>query len=1557
MRPASRPVVTVWITSLCLLAAFLSLDGSASAQTAAESKHRLSQHSLLSQHPVVNMATGRATGNAPPPLTADSWTGTAGDNNWNTAANWSAGVPTSSSAVTIGTASANVNLSGAAGMFGTLALSNLGDVLNIQNTAVLDAFGNITNNGALNLNSSGNVTELFLEGNVTLSGSGTVTLTNNVNNYIFGAATADTLTNQETIQGAGHIGNGSMTLVNSGTINANQSAGMTLQVSGGVTNTGTIEATGGTLTFISTTITNTGGTISANGNILNLTSSTINGGAVTLTGAATLQLVNGTIHGGSSLTNSATGTIEVMSSTNTLGGTINNSAGGTFKIDNAAVLDLEAGTYSQLGTLQINSSANVTELVLQGNVTLSGGTVTLTNNVNNYIFGAATADTLTNQETIQGAGHIGNGTMTLVNSGTINANQSAGMNLQLSGGATNTGTIEATGGTLTFISTTITNTGGTISANGNILNLTSSTINGGAVTLTGAATLQLVNGTIHGGSSLTNSATGTIEVMSSTNTLGGTINNSAGGTFKIDNAAVLDLEAGTYSQLGTLQINSSANVTELVLQGNVTLSGGTVTLTNNANNFIFGAAGTDILTNQETISGAGNIGNGQMGLVNSGTINANASSNLIINVSSSNFNNTGTLEATGGKVTIQGPGTTFFTNDNQTTNTLTGGTYIANANNIQWAAGSGGITTLSANVTEENGGELFNTTNSTHALAGLTSITSTGALTIGGVAFTDAGSFNNAGSLTLLSGESFTVGSLAQISGGSLSAGTYVLDANLNLSGAAQTITTNATTLTLAGGTIHNNSGGTNALAGLAFNTGKLTIGGSSNNVSTTAASFSNTGTLTINGSDSFTAGNLTQISSGTLNAGTYVLAGNLDLTTAGISVTKNSATLTLEGGTINSNGINALSALASNTKSLTIAGSANNVSTSAASFSNTGTLTINAGDSFTAAKLTQISGTTLTAGTYVLSGNLDLTTAGISITTNSATLTLQGGTINSNNVNTLSALAFNTKSLTIAGAGNNISTTAASFSNTGTLTINKGDSFTAPALTQISGSTLTAGTYVLAGNLDLAASANITTNAANVTLEGGTIKTGATNDLANLSSNTGSFTLASNAGFSAVGSFTNSGALTVNKGSTFTVTSGILTNLSGGTLSGGTFTVGGTLQLPSGNGGIASNAANLTLTGTSAKIMDGTSNALAGLNNNAGTLTLASAATLTTSPSNFSNSGTVVVSKGTTLTVGGTNDSYAQTAGTTTVDGTLMDAGTGAISLTGGTIQGAGTLKANVSIGGAATINVGDSAKAGLLSITGTYTQLSTATMTGLINGTTAGTGFSQINITGAAALAGTIKFTVAAGFQSSLFLGETFTVLNASALNGTQFSNSTIAINNTFHFTVTYTATSVVLTVAAGPVGQNSSPAQSAAQIAMAGTKPETAAAKGKRPVLTSGLRRHAGGASPAGKPILVAGLDQPTGHANAILARGSELSGMRSWERVPAVSFSSPRAVTAAQSPHAVSETSFRTNLPTLNLRKGQNQATGVRSPLGGWMGTSGSHRVPARIIQPMLPRMTR
>jgi len=476
-----------------------------------------------------------------------------------------------------------------------------------------------------------------------------------------------------------------------------------------------------------------------------------------------------------------------------------------------------------------------------------------------------------------------------------------------------------------------------------------------------------------------------------------------------------------------------------------------------------------------------------------------------------------------------------------------------------------------------------------------------------------------------------------------------------------------------------------------------------------------------------------------------------------------------------------------------------------------------------------------------VLGGNLDLTTSGISVTTNSTTLTLEGGTIDSNGVNALAALASNTKSLTIAGTATKISTTAASFSNTGTLTVDKGDSLTATALTQISGGTLSGGTYVLAGNLDLTTSGiSIATNSATLTLEGGTIESGTANALAGFDSNTST-----------------------------------------------------------------------------------------------GTFTLAGNAVLTTAAANFTDAGTLDVAKGSTLTVGGTGNSYNQTAGKTTIDGTL--AGITGATVTGGEILGAGTTKGNLSVGNAsgtaATINVGDSGVAGLLSITGKYTQLATGAMTGTINGTAAGTGYSQLKVTGAAALAGTINFTVTTAFQASLTLGEKFTVLSAGSVAGT-FSNTTIAINSTLEFTVSYTSTGVVLTVAAAPT--------------TASTKPEVAAAvKSKSPVVISGLRRPSStGKFAAGKTLRRVAIAEWE-YSNARLPSASELNSLRSWERIPAV-HAWPLA--AAPTPRPSNET-LTPSQPELGLWR-TREIRPVETPLAGRTGLSNIRREPVRILSPML-----
>ncbi len=1305
----------------------------------------------------------------------------------------------------------------------TATLENLTNSGNFQvdNNSVTTLVGTITNNGNMNLASGGSATEFQLSGNVTLSGTGTLTMSNNGNNFIFGAVAANTFTNQETIQGSGNIGNGQMVFVNQGTVNANQSNALVIQTSGGTTNTGILEATaGGTLVLNGSSggnIANTGGTIQAigatgNGAVVNLENGvTITGGTITSNGFGSFNVLN---------------TAALIGLTNT----------GTVNVGNNTALTL-AGTIVNNGAINLNSGGSTTQLILNGNVALNGtGIVTMSNNGNNIIIGTAAANTLTvgSTETIQGAGNIGDNKMALVNNGTIDANQSNVLYIDTSNGTTNTGTLEATGGgNLSLYGNTVTNTGaGTVVAGaGSTVYLQGNvTVKGGSLTGTGTF---IENGTAGGA------------------TLSGLTNAS---TVQVANNTELTL-AGTIVNNGSIQENSGGSTTQILISGNVTLNGtGTLAMSNNGNNIILGAASTDVFTNASTIEGAGNIGNASMGLVNSGTIIANVSNTLNIDVNTKNFNNKGTIEANSADLNIIGPtgNTTFFTNYNATSKTLTGGTYIANAGNIGWLGAN--VTTLAANVTEENGGQILNNFNGTgsNALVGLTSITSKGALTIGGPTFVDAGAFSNAGSLTILTGESFTVGSLAQISGSTLTAGTYVLDANLNLSGATQNITTNSATLTLGGGTIEN-ANSTNALAGLASNTKSLTL--ANNATFTTAGNFTNTGTLTINSGSAFTVtGTLAQISGSTLSGGTFVLGGNLNVG-SGINITTNSSTLTLEGGTIMSGATNALAGLNKNTKSLTLANNANFTTTG--NFTNSGTLTVNSGSTFAVAP-----GSSLT--------NYNSTT-----------------------------------------------------------------------------NTLTGGTYVVGGTLS-ASGLNIVTDAANITLNGtGELEnsTSSTNALANLNTiaSAGSLTLASNANFTTAGNLTNSGKLTVNSGSTFDVT-GTLTNLSAGTLTGGTYTVGGTMQLASANGGITTNAANLTLAGTTAKIMDGASNALAGFNNNTGTFALSTGAKLTTAASNFTNSGTVTIGSGTTLTVGGTGNSYNQSAGTTTVDGTLAGGGTTVVSVTGGTVQGKGTLKTNVSLGGG-TLNVGDAGKAGLLKITGTYTQLASGTMNVSIGGTAVGSKYSQLQITGAASLGGTLTAAEVNSFTPTV--GQTFTVLTAASVTGT-FTNSTIAINGTEHFVVSYTATTVVLTVASGAA---SSTAPGALQMAIANPKPASVVAK--PPVAISGLRQRIGVPVKPGKPIFVSGLYREAGHSNAMI--GPTWENVRVPHGLPVVSLWHPTSERPTPVSGIAGDRAMRPSVSVSNSWVGGND---VRvSPAPGLIGLSTTHRPapPVRMLPTHIPIM--
>jgi len=304
-----------------------------------------------------------------------------------------------------------------------------------------------------------------------------------------------------------------------------------------------------------------------------------------------------------------------------------------------------------------------------------------------------------------------------------------------------------------------------------------------------------------------------------------TLGNSADSLTLADGVA-LNVSGGI-NNAGSIQLASAGSNTYLQITGNVSMSGtGTLTLGTTGPNYITGAsgAGTEVLTNASKIQGAGNIGNGLMGFVNSGTVNANTSAgSLFINVSSANFSNTGTLQAvTGGNLVIQGPANSF-TNYNSTTNTLTGGIYTANGGNIYFAGSASGITTLSARVTQQASGQIINTTTGTNAFSNLNSIPSGGVLTTT-TGFTQPGAFSMLGSLNILPKTIISVGSVTNISGTTLTGGQWVLDSNLNITGSPANIVTNNSVFTLSGGTFQNTSNNTNAFANLAVNKSTLRI-------------------------------------------------------------------------------------------------------------------------------------------------------------------------------------------------------------------------------------------------------------------------------------------------------------------------------------------------------------------------------------------------------------------------------------------------------------------------------------------------------------------------------------------------------------------------------------------------------------------------------------------------------------------------------------------------------------------------------------------------------------
>ena len=183
----------------------------------------------------------------------------------------------------------------------TSAVHNDGTV-NILNNQYLTIAGSIDNSGSINLLSVGNDTRLVIDNaGATLSGGGTVSLSNNSTNLIIGNSATATLTNVDnTIAGGGQLGGGGMRFLNraGGTVVANSGTALTINTgTSTVDNRGLFDADAGSTLNVASNLKNTGtlvadGTIFVSGVVTGSGAAVINDGGTLRFGAASSAAVD-----------------------------------------------------------------------------------------------------------------------------------------------------------------------------------------------------------------------------------------------------------------------------------------------------------------------------------------------------------------------------------------------------------------------------------------------------------------------------------------------------------------------------------------------------------------------------------------------------------------------------------------------------------------------------------------------------------------------------------------------------------------------------------------------------------------------------------------------------------------------------------------------------------------------------------------------------------------------------------------------------------------------------------------------------------------------------------------------------------------------------------------------------------------------------------------------------------------------------------------------------------------------------------------------------------------
>ena len=489
---------------------------------------------------------------------------------------------------------------------GATDITNSGTI-NQNNNTNFRIDGTFMNSGTLNVFTLGNASDVFIDDQTNLIGSGTINLFG-TSCRIFDPSGGDgQLTNTDhLIQGEGQLGVNTLAFTNAvdGVVDANV-AGMQItmdpRTNSPMVNRGIMQASlGAELLLTNGSFDNTDGLIRANA-------------------SSTVRLSNVDIQEGT-IRSVGDGVIEIAA--NTVVGLENPTLIGTIEVENNTNFEL-IGNVDNQADINLSTLGNSTDIFIDNAVNLSGGgTITLggVSDASRILDSSGNDGVLTNVDhLIQGRGQIGVNNLQVINqpNGIIEANSPVGaltLDPRSSAPMVNRGLIRSIGGASLIL------------AAGDYDNLNSLIVAENNSTMTLVSGASVTNGTLRSDPTSSIEVTPNSVVTVTDLTLQGTVNVGNNTDFVL---------VGNIDNESDITLATLGNATDIVVDNAVNLSGGgTITLSggSDACRILDQNGGDGVLTNVDhLIQGRGQIGVNNLQFINQvgGEIHANASGGAI----------------------------------------------------------------------------------------------------------------------------------------------------------------------------------------------------------------------------------------------------------------------------------------------------------------------------------------------------------------------------------------------------------------------------------------------------------------------------------------------------------------------------------------------------------------------------------------------------------------------------------------------------------------------------------------------------------------------------------------------------------------------------------------------------------------------------------------------------------------------------------------------------------------------------------------------------------------